>query len=72
MTVISRSAVICIVESGKICKRLRKSSWKLTFPQGLISFATSKYIQEVLDQQREVPAPIALQVQHIMHALKSL
>jgi anthranilate phosphoribosyltransferase len=36
------------------------------------AFATSKYIQEVLDQQREVPAPIALQVQHIMHALKSL
>ena len=36
------------------------------------AFATSKYIQEVLDQQREIPAPIALQVQHIMHALKSL
>ena len=34
--------------------------------------ATATYIQEVLQHQREVPAPIALQVQHILQALKSL
>jgi anthranilate phosphoribosyltransferase len=34
--------------------------------------ATANFIQEVLSQQRAVPAPIALQVQHILHALKSL
>ena len=34
--------------------------------------ATATYIQEVLEHQREVPAPIALQVQHILQALKSL
>ena len=34
--------------------------------------ATARYIDEVLNQQREVPAPIALQVQHLLQALKSL
>ena len=34
--------------------------------------ATATFIQEVLRQQRAVPAPIALQVQHILQALKSL
>ena len=34
--------------------------------------STAEYIQEILNQQRAVPAPIALQVQHILHALKSL
>jgi hypothetical protein len=34
--------------------------------------ATATYIQEVLNQQRAVPAPIALQVEHILQALKSL
>jgi anthranilate phosphoribosyltransferase len=34
--------------------------------------ATSQYIQEILNQEREVPAPIALQVQHILDALKSV
>jgi anthranilate phosphoribosyltransferase len=34
--------------------------------------ATARYIGEVLNQQREVPAPIALQVQHLLQALKSL
>ena len=34
--------------------------------------ATASFIQEVLNQQRAVPAPIALQVQHILQALKSL
>ncbi len=33
---------------------------------------TAVYIQEVLEQKREVPVPIALQVQHILQALKSL
>jgi anthranilate phosphoribosyltransferase len=33
---------------------------------------TATYIQEVLQGQRGVPAPIALQVQHILQALKSL
>jgi anthranilate phosphoribosyltransferase len=33
---------------------------------------TATYIQQVLNQQREVPVPIALQVQHILQALKSL
>jgi anthranilate phosphoribosyltransferase len=33
---------------------------------------TAAYIQEVLNQKREVPLPIALQVQHILLALKSL
>jgi anthranilate phosphoribosyltransferase len=33
--------------------------------------ATARYIGEVLNQQREVPAPIALQVQHLLQALKS-
>jgi anthranilate phosphoribosyltransferase len=33
---------------------------------------TATYIQQVLNQQRAVPAPIALQVQHILQALKSL
>jgi anthranilate phosphoribosyltransferase len=36
------------------------------------AIATSQYIQEVLNQEREVPAPIALQVQHILDALKSV
>jgi hypothetical protein len=34
--------------------------------------ATAAYIQDVLNQRRAVPAPIALQVQHILQALKSL
>lgn len=34
--------------------------------------STAEYIQEILNQQRAVPAPIALQVQHILYALKSL
>lgn len=34
--------------------------------------ATATFIQEVLNQQRAVPMPIALQVQHILQALKSL
>jgi anthranilate phosphoribosyltransferase len=34
--------------------------------------ATATFIQEVLNQQRAVPVPIALQVQHILQALKSL
>jgi hypothetical protein len=34
--------------------------------------ATANFIQEILNQQRAVPAPIALQVQHILQALKSL
>jgi anthranilate phosphoribosyltransferase len=34
--------------------------------------ATASFIQEVLRQQRAVPAPIALQVQHILQALKLL
>jgi anthranilate phosphoribosyltransferase len=34
--------------------------------------ATAAYIQQVLQRQRVVPAPIALQVQHILQALKSL
>ena len=34
--------------------------------------ATATYIQEALNQQRAVPAPIALQVEHILQALKSL
>jgi anthranilate phosphoribosyltransferase len=34
--------------------------------------STAQYIQEILNQQRAVPAPIALQVQHILQALKSL
>jgi hypothetical protein len=33
---------------------------------------TAVYIEEVLEQKREVPVPIALQVQHILQALKSL
>jgi len=33
---------------------------------------TAAYIEDVLNQKREVPAPIALQVQHILQALKSL
>ena len=33
---------------------------------------TAAYIEDVLKQKREVPAPIALQVQHILQALKSL
>ena len=33
---------------------------------------TANYIEDVLKQKREVPAPIALQVQHILQALKSL
>lgn len=33
---------------------------------------TAAFIQDVLKQKREVPAPIALQVQHILQALKSL
>jgi anthranilate phosphoribosyltransferase len=33
---------------------------------------TATYVQQVLNQQRAVPAPIALQVQHILQALKSL
>lgn len=32
---------------------------------------TATYVQQVLNQQRAVPAPIALQVQHILQALKS-
>jgi anthranilate phosphoribosyltransferase len=32
---------------------------------------TAAYIEEVLKKKREVPAPIALQVQHILQALKS-
>ena len=34
--------------------------------------STAQYIQEILNQQRAVPLPIALQVQHILQALKSL
>lgn len=34
--------------------------------------ATATFIQEVLNQQRAVPMPIALQVQHILQALKLL
>ena len=34
--------------------------------------ATANFIHEILNQQRAVPAPIALQVQHILQALKSL
>jgi anthranilate phosphoribosyltransferase len=34
--------------------------------------STAQYIQEILNQQRAVPVPIALQVQHILQALKSL
>jgi anthranilate phosphoribosyltransferase len=34
--------------------------------------ATASYIDDVLNQKREVPAPIALQVQHLLQALKSL
>jgi anthranilate phosphoribosyltransferase len=34
--------------------------------------STAEYIQEILNQQRAVPSPIALQVQHILQALKSL
>ena len=33
---------------------------------------TATYIEDVLKQKLEVPAPIALQVQHILQALKSL
>lgn len=33
---------------------------------------TAAYIEDVLKQRREVPAPISLQVQHILQALKSL
>ena len=33
---------------------------------------TAAYIEDVLKQKREVPAPISLQVQHILQALKSL
>ena len=33
---------------------------------------TAAYIEDVLKQKREVPAPIALQVQHILQALESL
>ena len=33
---------------------------------------TAAYIEDVLKQKRDVPAPIALQVQHILQALKSL
>jgi len=33
---------------------------------------TAAYIEDVLKQKRKVPAPIALQVQHILQALKSL
>ena len=33
---------------------------------------TANYIEDVLKQKREVPGPIALQVQHILQALKSL
>ena len=33
---------------------------------------TAAYIEDVLKQKREVPGPIALQVQHILQALKSL
>jgi anthranilate phosphoribosyltransferase len=33
---------------------------------------TATYIKEVLAQKREVPEPIALQVQHILQALKTL
>ena len=33
---------------------------------------TAAFIEDVLKQKREVPAPIALQVQHILQALKSL
>ena len=33
---------------------------------------TAAYIEDVLKQKREVPAPIAVQVQHILQALKSL
>lgn len=32
---------------------------------------TAAYIEDVLQKRREVPAPIALQVQHILQALKS-
>jgi hypothetical protein len=34
--------------------------------------ATAQYIQAVLNQQLPVPAPIRLQVDHILQALKSL
>jgi anthranilate phosphoribosyltransferase len=34
--------------------------------------ATAAYIQQVLQRQRDVPAPIALQVQQILQALKTL
>jgi anthranilate phosphoribosyltransferase len=34
--------------------------------------ATATFIQKVLAQQHPVPTPIALQVQHILQALKSL
>jgi len=34
--------------------------------------ATAAFIDDVLTLKREVPAPIALQVQHILQALKSL
>jgi anthranilate phosphoribosyltransferase len=33
---------------------------------------TAAYIEDVLKQKSEVPAPIAIQVQHILQALKSL
>jgi anthranilate phosphoribosyltransferase len=33
---------------------------------------TAAYIEDVLKQKRKVPAPISLQVQHILQALKSL
>jgi hypothetical protein len=33
---------------------------------------TAVYIEDVLKQKREVPAPISIQVQHILQALKSL
>ncbi len=33
---------------------------------------TASYIEDVLKKKREVPAPIALQIQHILQALKSL
>ena len=36
------------------------------------AFKTAAFIEDVLQQKREVPAPIALQVQHILQALKSL
>jgi hypothetical protein len=32
---------------------------------------TAAYIEDVLNQKRAVPEPIALQVQHILQALKS-